>query len=55
MKTGLRGFRLGLLLGDIADGVLPPTIVIVFDKGEQVTRRSVAIGGKCMLSVAQAQ
>src|SRR5438270_7292512 len=46
-KSGhrLRGFRLCLLWGDVADGgVDAPPIVIAFDIGEQVAPRGIAIG-----------
>src|SRR5438477_6107332 len=45
VDTGLRGLRLCLLWGDVADGgVDAPPIVIAFDVGEQVAPRGVAIG-----------
>ena len=45
MDTGLCGFRLCLLWGDVADGgVDPRTIVIAFDISEQFAPRGIAIG-----------
>jgi hypothetical protein len=46
MDTGLCGFRLCLLGGDIADGGVDPlTIVVAFDIAEQVTPRGIPLGG----------
>src|SRR5262249_24008976 len=45
VDTGLCGFCLCLLWGDVADGrVDPRTIVIAFDISEQVAPRAIAIG-----------
>src|SRR5215472_1602059 len=45
VDTGLCGFCLCLLWGDVADGGVDPcTIVIVFDISEQFTPRGIAIG-----------
>src|SRR5580765_1642815 len=45
MDTGLCGFRLCLLGGDVADGGMDPlTIVVAFDIAEQVTPRGSPIG-----------
>ena len=45
VDTGLRGFRLGLLWGEIADGGMDPlTIVVAFDIGEQVATGGIPIG-----------
>src|SRR5258708_24885314 len=45
MDTGLCGFRLCLLWGDVADGRVDPlTIVVAFDIGEQVAPGGIPIG-----------
>src|SRR5215831_1010052 len=45
VDTGLCGFCLCLLWGDVADGgVDPPPIVIAFDISEQVAPRALAVG-----------
>jgi hypothetical protein len=45
VDTGLCGFCLCLLWGDVADGgVDPRTIVIAFDISEQFAPRGIAIG-----------
>ena len=45
MDTGLCGFPVCLLWGDVTDsGVDRPTIIIGFDGGEQVAPRGIAVG-----------
>jgi hypothetical protein len=45
VDTGLCGFAVCLLRGDVTDGgVDPPPIVIAFDVREQIAARSIAIG-----------
>ena len=45
MDTGLCGFRLCLIGGDVADGGVDPlTIAVAFDRGEQIATGGIAIG-----------